>query len=188
MTEPLRLHEARHPHGADPRDPADVVPAQVHQHGVLGSLLRVGSEIPLQLLVLRSGGAARPRAGDGPHCHLSRVHLDEKLRRGAEQLAAAEPQVEVIRRGRGRAQGPVEREPVAIRQLESLREHRLEDVARADVLQRAAHGRLERGLAAADRPRLRQPPQRRPTGTTVADAVSLNGCSTRNAAHQPGPQ
>src|SRR5205085_7376164 len=78
-------------------------------------------------------------------------YLDKQLRRGPEQLAAAEPQVEVIRRGAGCAQRAVEREAVAVRQLEPLRQHHLEHVAGVDVPQRAPDCGLELLLAAGDR-------------------------------------
>src|SRR5229473_3252112 len=61
---------------------------------------------------------------------------------------------------RRRARGPqrtVEGKSVAVRQLEALGEHHLEDVAGADVLERAPHRRLELPLASGDRNRLGQP-------------------------------
>src|SRR4051812_8495318 len=63
----------------------------------------------------------------------------------------------MVGRGRGCPQRPVEGEPVAIGQLESLREHHLEDVARIDVLEGLADGRFESALSAAERSRLGQP-------------------------------
>src|ERR671934_241718 len=95
-------------------------------------------------------------ASDGPQRHLAGLHLHEKLGRGAEELAPVEAQIEVVRGGAGGAQRPVEREPVAIGQLEPLREDHLEDVAGVDVLEGPPDGRLELLLAARDWHRLGQ--------------------------------
>src|SRR4051812_2214329 len=63
----------------------------------------------------------------------------------------------MVRRGRSCPQRPVEGEPVAIGQLESLREHHLEDVACVDVVEGLADGGFESALSAAERSRLGQP-------------------------------
>jgi hypothetical protein len=54
------------PDGAGHRDPAEVIARQVHQHHVLGILLRVREELDLTRQILLASGAARPGAGDGP--------------------------------------------------------------------------------------------------------------------------
>ena len=155
MAEPLRLHQPLDLHRADARHAANVVAPQIDQHGVLGAFLRVGAELLLEAEVLFLRRASTAGAGDGPHGHLGPFDLDEQLRRSAEQLATAEPQVEVVRRGAGGAQRPVEGKAVAIGQLESLREDHLEDVAGADVLQRAPDRGLELLLPAGHRHRFR---------------------------------
>ena len=68
----------------------------------------------------------------------------------------------MVRRGARRPERSVEREPVAIGQLESLREDDLEDVAGADVLQPTADRGLELLLTAGHRHRLRQSAPKEP--------------------------
>ncbi len=46
------------------RDPSEVVPAEVHEHDVLGALLRVGEELPLVGEVFVARRAPRPRPGE----------------------------------------------------------------------------------------------------------------------------
>ena len=76
--------------------------------------------------------------------------LHHQLRRGADERELAEVEVEHVRRGVEHAQRAVQRERVGVeRRLEAQREHRLEDVAGADVLL----GRLDHLLEA----RLRDP-------------------------------
>ena len=62
----------------------------------------------------------------------------------------------MVRRRAGRAERPVEREPVAVGQLEALREHHLEDVAGVDVLERPPDRGLVLLLPSGDGHRLRQ--------------------------------
>ncbi len=53
-------HEALgHRNAADLRDPPDVVPAEVEQHDVLGDLLRIGEQLPLELAVFHFLRATR---------------------------------------------------------------------------------------------------------------------------------
>src|SRR5207248_10657396 len=66
----------------------------------------------------------------------------------------------------------VEREAVAVGQLETLREHHLEDVARVDVVERLADRGLEGALAATERPGLRLSPDW-PLGAGHADGEGL---------------
>ena len=154
MAEALGLHQPLYLHRPDPRDAAHVVAPQVDEHGVLRALFRVRAQLLLEAQVLLLRRAATARARYRAHRHLARLHLDEKLRRGPEQLPAAEPQVEVVRGGARGAQGAVQREAIAVRQLEALGKHHLEDVAGMDVLEGAPDGGLELLLSAGDRHRL----------------------------------
>src|SRR5207302_2835212 len=123
----------------------------------LRALFRIRAQLLLEAQVLLLRRAATARSRDRTHRHLARLHLDQELRRRAEQLAAAEAQVEVVR---GRARGPqraIQREPIAVRQLETLREHHLEDVAGVDVLEGPPDGGLELLFSAGDRHWLGQP-------------------------------
>ena len=57
----------------------DVIPPKVHQHDVLGALLFVGQQLPLQRLVLLGGGATTPRTGQRPVGDLALVvHPDDR--------------------------------------------------------------------------------------------------------------
>ena len=129
-------------HRAGGGDAPDVVAPEIDEHDVLGDLLGVVQQLLLELEVVALHGAARTRARDRPHGHLATFDLHEELRRRAEQLAPAEPQVEMIRRRRGGAKRPVEGESVAVGKLEPLGQHDLDDVARVHVFLRAAHHRL----------------------------------------------
>ena len=157
MAEPLGFHQLFDAHASDTADAADVVAPEIDQHGVLGAFFWIGAHLRFQPQVLVVRRASPPRAGDRPQRHLAGSDLDEKLRRGPEQLTAAEPQIEMVRRRAGCPERAVEGKPVAVGQLEALAEDDLEDVARADVLQRAPHGGLELPFTAADRLRLGQP-------------------------------
>ena len=63
-----------------PRDPAEVVAAEVDEHHVLGALLRVALELLGEQRVLAGVGAARPRAGDRVGRQLVALDLEEQLR------------------------------------------------------------------------------------------------------------
>src|SRR5512146_773443 len=58
------------------RHAPDVVPAEVHEHDVLGVLLRIRAQLGLEPLVGVGVGAAPPRPGDRPERHLAVLELD----------------------------------------------------------------------------------------------------------------
>ena len=62
----LDLHELLDVYAACLRHPAHVVAAEVHQHDVLRTLLRVGEEVFLEVAVLRLCGAALAGARKRP--------------------------------------------------------------------------------------------------------------------------
>ena len=156
MAEAFGLHQPRDADRSDARDPAHVVSAEVNEHGVLCALLRIRAQFTLESRVFVGRSAPRTRAGDGADGHLACLDLNEQLGGSAEQLAAPEAQVEMVRRGRSRPKRAVERKAVAVGQLEALREDHLKYVARADVLERPSDRRLVGALSASDGPRLRQ--------------------------------
>ena len=129
-------HEALgHLDAADRGDPADVVPAEVEQHDVLGDLLRVGEQRSLELAILHLLRAARRRPGDRPDRHLAVLDPRHHLGRRADQRLLAELQVEHVRRWVDRAERAIDVEGRGPeRRLEALREHDLDDVAGSDVL------------------------------------------------------
>ena len=64
MAEALDEELIGHGDGADLRDAADIVAAEIEQHQMLGALLRIGEQFCFQRLVLMRRFAARPRAGE----------------------------------------------------------------------------------------------------------------------------
>ena len=128
-------------------DPAHVVSAQVDQHHVLGTLLRIGQQFFGQPAVFLFGRAAPPGAGQRADGDLPVDDAHHHFRRTAHQGDAGRADVEHERAGVDHPQRAVDLEGMgAQRHLQPLAGHDLEDVARADVLDALAHGRLELGL------------------------------------------
>ncbi len=73
----LHVHELRDRHGARLADPADVVPAQVHQHDVLGPLFLTALQFRFVGLVLTRRRAPGPGPGDGMGGGPAGVDIDE---------------------------------------------------------------------------------------------------------------
>ena len=86
----LDLHVLGHLDGADLRDAADVVAPQIHQHHMLGALLRIGQQFGRQRGIFLRGLAARARAGDRPHRHGVAFQAHQDLGRGADHMEIAE--------------------------------------------------------------------------------------------------
>ena len=95
----LDLHHLGRSDRARLAHPADVVPPEVEEHHVLGSLLLVGSKLRLERRVLLAGRAAAAGPGDRVRRDDALLDADEHLRRGADDVAVAE--VEVVHVGRG---------------------------------------------------------------------------------------
>ena len=69
-----------------PRDAAEVVAAEVHEHHVLGALLGVAAQLVGEPVVVGRRRAARPRAGDRVRRHAVADDLEQQLRAGADDL------------------------------------------------------------------------------------------------------
>ena len=129
-------------------DPPDVVAAEVHQHDVLGDLLRVVQKLLFEPEIIPLHGAARTRTGDRTHGDFAAFDAHHHLRRGTRQREFAELQEEQIGRGVDRAKAPIDVEwRGAERAFEALRENHLDDVTRVHVLLRAPHHCLVVSLA-----------------------------------------
>ena len=122
-------------------DAAKVVAAEVDQHHVLGSLLRIGLELLGEERVLAGVRPARPRAGDRVGRQAIALDLEEQLGRGADDLVARGAHEEEIRAGVDSPQRPVQPDPIegragrrVGRQLERLPpgQHDLDRLARRD--------------------------------------------------------
>ena len=144
----LHCHHGGDGHRAVLADPAQVVPAQVHQHHVLRPLLGIGEELLGQGLVLLLGGAPPAGAGDGVQVGLAILQAHVHLRAGADDPhrlpwdAGHPAEVQEVHVGGGveHAQGPVDGEGIRLRlPAQALAEHHLEDVPRGDVLLGLAH-------------------------------------------------
>ena len=152
----LHRQQLGHLHGADARNPAQVVAHQIHDHQVLGPVLLAGGQLAAQAAVLFGGGAAGAGALDGAALGQAvGVQAQEALGRGADHLEPGKLQP----RGEGRrvdgAQPPVQVPgPVRQRGLQLVSQAHLEHVAGQDVLPAALHrgavaGRIEVGRGAA---------------------------------------
>ena len=84
--------------GARQADPTDVVAAQIDQHGVFGAFLAVGEQFGRQPGVLGGVFATRAGAGDRTGEHFAVLQLDQHFRRGPDQLALTEVDIEHVRR------------------------------------------------------------------------------------------
>ena len=139
VTVALHLHQLRHPYRPRQRHPADIVAAEVQEHGVLGPLLFVGEEFGLQARIFVAVGAAAAGAGDGVRGHLALLHHHQQFRGGADDLVVVHLQVIGVGRGVYRAQGAVDVEGVGEGGAgEALGKDALNDVAGDDVVDDAA--------------------------------------------------
>jgi len=157
VAEPLGLHQPLDPHAANAADPADVVAAEISTSMVC-SARSLGS-------ARRSASSRRSSSGDAPRRRVPAIGRSvifpaatSTSNSGDAPNSSRPPksQVEMIGRRAGRAQRAVERKTVAVGQLESLAQDHLEDIAGADVFERAPHRGLELLFAAAHRNRLGQ--------------------------------
>ena len=119
------------------RDPTDIVAAQIDQHDMLGSLLLIVD----QLFRQRGIGFRRCPAWTRARNRMVGDHpvfdSHQQLRRRADDLVVIEIEIEHVRRRIHRPQRPVDRERMhRCVDIDSLREHDLEDVAGRDVLPR----------------------------------------------------
>ena len=86
----LRLRDAHGPVGADA---AQIVPFEVHDHRQLGPVLFACEKFHGKRLVLGGTLPAGSRSLDGPGLHTAAAHLQEALRRGADDGAVVEREV-----------------------------------------------------------------------------------------------
>ena len=148
----LDRHQLVHLLGAEAHDASHVVAGQVDQHDVLGQLLGVLGQLPLEepvvVLVLPTG----PRTGDGPGDDDAVAQPHHRLGRRTDDGDLGEAQEVHVGARIEQAQGAVDVVGVGTeREVEALREHDLKDVPGPDVLL----GHLDRRLVGrrADRPR-----------------------------------
>src|SRR4029079_10048954 len=93
----LDLHVLADRHGPRTRDPAQVVPTEVDEHDVLGTLLRVGLELLGEQRVLAGVGASWPRARDRMGRQPVALDLEQELGRRADDLEGGRPGEEQVR-------------------------------------------------------------------------------------------
>src|SRR5438045_1689098 len=121
-------------------DVGRVIAAQVHQHDVLGPLLRVGDQLGGQFRVFLLRLAAPARPGQRPNRHLVPFDAHHDLRRRAHQRDRARLQVKHEWTRVHDPQRPVDVERVGPGfRLQPLAEHDLEDVAGLDVFLALPH-------------------------------------------------
>ena len=139
----LEGHQLLDAASTEPHDAADVVAGKVDEHHVLRALLRVlaelGGHAPVVLLAAAATSRPRDRSADDPT--LQQLH--HRLGRRARDRDLRVAQEVHVRRRVDLAQHAVHVERVdRLVQVEALREHDLEDVAREDVLAGGLDGRL----------------------------------------------
>ncbi len=74
------LHEVHNLYAADLADASQVVPAEIHEHHVLGPFFGVREKILSQQSVFLGVRATLPGPGDGPGHHPAAFHPDQRLR------------------------------------------------------------------------------------------------------------
>ncbi len=145
----LERHQLFHALRPELHDPADVVAGEVDEHHVLGPLLRVLGELRRHAPVVLLGAAAPARAGDRAADDPAVEQLHHRLGRRADERHLRVAHEVHVRRRVHLAQHAVDVERIdRVVEIEALREHDLEDVAREDVLARG----LDRRRGTARRP------------------------------------
>ena len=112
MAVALDLHVLADRDRPRPRDPAQVVAAEIDQHHVLRALLRIALELLGQERVLLRVGAARARAGDRVGREPVALDLEEQFRRGADDLEGRRPDEEQVGARVDPAEGPIQADAV----------------------------------------------------------------------------
>jgi len=147
-------HQVLDLNGAEVRDAAEVVTAEIDEHDVLGDLFGVGAQIGFERAI---GGLilmSRARSGYRPVLDIAAFDADKELRGGANDVAGDAPvavavverETEEVHIGGGvhDAQGAVDFEGVdGGCAIEALRKNALEDVAGGDVVLDLVHGAEE---------------------------------------------
>jgi len=147
----LNHHQLADADAARNADAAQVVATEVHEHHVLGPLLRIGQEVLLQGQVFGFVAAAGPGARDRPQGSLDPaaaighgLGLDHHLGTRANQVPASEVEEGHVRRGVDHPQAPVELKRLPLdRRLEALADDQLEDIPSGDVFLGREHGRFK---------------------------------------------
>ena len=87
---PLDDHEFVHADCAEPTDTTEIIPLEIHEHQVLGTLLGVGQQLFGELSVLRRAPAAWPGAGDRAGIHPAILQTHQAFRGRADQAHVLE--------------------------------------------------------------------------------------------------
>ena len=134
VREVFDFHQFGDVDGSRQADPADVVAAEIDQHGVFGAFLPVRKQLRRESGVLFPGLAARTGAGNRTGEDLPVLQFDQHFRRSAHQLAGAEIHEKHIGGGVDSTQPPVQGKRL-LRECPAERMGRndLEDVAGGDV-------------------------------------------------------
>ena len=90
VREVLDFHQFGDGDSSRQADPADVIAAEIDQHGVFGAFLLVREQLRCESGIFLPGFASRPGSGNRTGENLAVLQLDQHFRRGAHQLAGAE--------------------------------------------------------------------------------------------------
>ncbi|KAI3481242.1 hypothetical protein L1887_56458 [Cichorium endivia] len=144
----LDVHERLHLRSRGIAYAVDVVTRQIHQHDMLGLVLDRTRQLRCKLRILFVASPALHRTRNRVHRHLARLDLAQRFRRGSHQLAVAAVDVEHVGRRVDLAKMSVAVECVQRGPArESLRGHRLDDIALDNVLAQRRDKALVSGLA-----------------------------------------
>ena len=133
--EALDRVERFHLHGTEAGDPPQVVPAQVHEHVMLGQLLFIRKEFRFQPPVLLRGGAAGPGAGQGKGVQDAALQLHQGFGTRTGDLHVRAGEVEHVRGRIDRPQHAVNVQEASLEGgAEPVAQHDLEDIALPDVV------------------------------------------------------
>ena len=137
----LDLHVLADGDRARPRDAAEVIAAEVHEHHVLGTLLRVARQAFCEELVLALVRTAREGARDRVRREAVALDLEQQLRRRSDDLVGRGPDEEQVWARVDPPEGAIQADAVELRargrierQAERLaaREHDLDGLTAGD--------------------------------------------------------
>ena len=133
-------HIIRNLDRADLGHAAEIVSSEVDQHVMLGKLLLVGEQFPLERPVLFLRLSARTGTGDRKGSQAAVLKAYKRFRRGAHDLVPVNGKEHHVRRGIGGAEHAIRGEQaVCIRARELPRLNRLKDIAIEDIFARLFH-------------------------------------------------
>ena len=130
----LHKHQSFHAHASVFRNPAEVITAEVHEHDVLGALLRIGEHLRFESLIFALVAPAWTSSGNRAIKSIAPLHFHKHFGRTACDSDVAELQIIKIGRWIHHAERAVNLKWVHMNgRGKPLAHHYLKGVARANV-------------------------------------------------------